>query len=288
MNHKSYTTDELMVCLMSREMKDGELVVQGVSTPLVFTAFILAKRTHAPHLYFMYLVGNTLADVPGQTSISVIEKLTLTRYLKRITLAEINELAHYFRPREFMRPAQVDGRGNFNNTVIGNYKQPKVRLPGGVGIPDATNFNDHLNLYVLNHTPRILVNKVNFITGLGYGEAMTGRKIWPVVSQGPNLILTELCIFDFEDGFARLSSLHLGVTMEEVKRQTGFSFQIASRVKITEPPSSEELRLIREEVDPLGVRRLEFLQGSERLVAIKKILDYEAEMFKLSEKDSDQ
>jgi glutaconate CoA-transferase subunit B len=123
-----------MVCLMSREMRDGEVVVQGFSTPLVFTAFVLAKMTHASNLYFMYTIGNSLADLPGRISISFIERLTLGGCLKQVSLTEINcDLAPHFRPREFMRPAQVDARGNFNNTVIGSYDRPKVRLPGGLG-----------------------------------------------------------------------------------------------------------------------------------------------------------
>ena len=208
----NYTTDELMVCVMSREMKDGEMVVQGISTPLVFTAFVLAKRTHAPHLYFMYTVGNSIADLPGRVGISSIERLTLSGCLKKVTLTDINcELAPHYRPREFMRPGQVDGRGNFNNTVIGPYERPKVRFPGAAGIPDATNFNDHLNLYIPRHTPRVLVEAVDFRSGLGYGKPTEDRANWPVVRQGLNLIITELCVFDFEDGFARMQRIHPGV-----------------------------------------------------------------------------
>lgn len=88
--------------------------------------------------------------------------------------------------------------------------------------------------------------------------------------------MTELCIFDFEDGFARLLNLHPGVEIEEVKRRTGFAFRIPSTLQITEPPSPEELKLIREEIDPFRVRRLEFLHGSERQDAIQKILAREA------------
>lgn len=271
-----YTIDELMASQMARQMRDGRMVIQGIATSLVFTACILAKLTHTPDLYFLYSTGNSLADLPGKVGISHIEYLTLDRCLKRLTLTEINcELAPHFRALEFMRPAQVDGRGNFNNTVIGPYKRPKVRLPGGAGIPDSTNFNDHLYLYVPRHTSQVLVEKVDFRTGLGYGDPMADRSILPVVPQGPNLILTELCIFDFEDGWARLSSLHPGMEIDEVKRRTGFKFRIPSKVQTTEPPTSDELKLIREEIDPLGVRRLEFLSGDERLNAIQKILTYE-------------
>jgi acyl CoA:acetate/3-ketoacid CoA transferase beta subunit len=276
MSVSDYSVDELMVCLMSREMRDGEVVVQGFSTPLVFTAFVLAKRTHAPHLYFMYTVGNSLADLPGQVGISFIERLTLGACLKQVSLTEINcDLAPHFRPREFMRPAQVDARGNFNNTVIGSYERPKVRLPGGAGIPDATNFNDHLNLYVPRHTTKAMVEKVDFRTGLGYGDPAADRSGLPVIQQGPNLLVTELCVFDFEDGWARLRSLHPGVNLNEVRRRTSFSFRIPEKVKTTDPPSPREIKLIREEIDPLGVRCLEFLSGPERLEAIEKILALE-------------
>jgi hypothetical protein len=276
MRSSDYSVDELMVCLMSHEMRDGEVVVQGFSTPLVFTAFVLAKRTHAPHLYFMYTIGNSLADLPGQVGISFIERLTLGACLKKVSLTEINcDLAPHFRPREFMRPAQVDARGNFNNTVIGSYERPKVRLPGGAGIPDATNFNDHLNLYVPRHTTKALVEKIDFRTGLGYGDAGADRSGFAVVPQGPNLLVTELCVFDFEDGWARLRTLHCGVDLEEVTRRTGFTFRIPEEGKRTDPPSGHELRLIREQIGPLGVRCVEFLSGPERLKAIEEILDRE-------------
>lgn len=287
MKSDDYSVDELMVCLMSREMRDGEIVVQGFSTPLVFTAFVLAKMTHAPNLYFMYTIGNSLADLPGRVSISYIERLTLGGCLKQVSLTEINcDLAPHFRPREFMRPAQVDARGNFNNTVIGSYDRPKVRLPGGAGIPDATNFNDHLNLYVPRHTTKALVEKIDFRTGLGYGDAGVDRSGFPVIRQGPNLLLTELCVFDFEDGWARLRSLHPGVDLEEVRRRTGFSFRIPEKVQTTNPPSAHELKLIRKEIDPLGVRCLEFLSGSERLEAIEQILAREeTEMYPPSDQE---
>ena len=276
MKSSDYSVDELMVCVMSREMRDGEVVVQGFSTPMVFAAFVLAKRTHAPHLYFMYTVGNSLADLPGKVGISFIERLTLGGCLKKVSLTEINcDLAPHFRPREFMRPAQVDARGNFNNTVIGPYERPKVRLPGGAGIPDATNFNDHLNLYVPRHTTKALVERIDFRTGLGYGDPGADRSGLPVIQQGPNLLVTELCVFDFDDGWARLKSLHPSVDLEEAKKRTGFSFRLPKKVKTTDPPSAHEQKLIREEIDPLGVRRLELLSGPERLEAIEVILEQE-------------
>lgn len=273
-----YTIDELMVCQMARAMQDGELVVQGISTPLVLTAFILAKLTHAPNLYFMYTTGNSLADMPGRVGVAYLERLTLGGSLKRVTMADINcDLAPNFRPREFMRPAQVDARGNFNNTVIGDFDCPKVRLPGGAGIPDASNFNDHLNLYVPRHSPGVFVEQLDFRTGLGYGDPGQGRSSWPVVERGPNLILSDLGLFDFQQGQARLKSLHPGVTLEQVKEATGFSFAAAEPLEITPVPGRDELELIRQEIDPLGVRRLEFLGARERLEALGRILRQEQE-----------
>ena len=100
MNSQNYTIDELMVCVMAREMRDGELVVQGISTPLVFTAFILAKKTHAPNLYFMYLVGNSLADMPGQVSISFIEIFNTNRFSKSNNNCLIFLSEHFINKKE--------------------------------------------------------------------------------------------------------------------------------------------------------------------------------------------
>lgn len=279
MSAAAYSSDELMVSQMACRMATGEIVVQGIATPLVFAAFVLAKMTRAPNLTFLYTAGNSLSDRPGRVGIAGIEALTLDRCLKRVTLTEINcELAPFFRPLEFMRPAQVDGRGNFNNTVIGTFEKPTVRLPGAAGIPDATNFNDHLNLYVPRHTPRVLVERVDFRSGLGYGDEGGGRTLWPVVAPGPGCLLTELGVFDFPEGRARLASLHPGVDLAEVRARTGFPFEVAGALPRTEPPSPEELRILRQEVDPLGVRRLEFLSGTERLQAIRQILAREREL----------
>ena len=276
MTQNQYTIDELMVVEMARHMQDGEMVVQGISTPLVFAAFILAKLTHAPNLYFLFTVGNTLADLPGRVGISRIEDLTMGACLKKVTMTEINcELAPHFRPREFMRPAQVDARGNFNNTVIGSFHRPKVRLPGGAGIPDATNFNDHLNLYIPRHSPKVLVERIDFKTGLGHGDEKAGRDYLPVTPQGPNLILTDLCSFEFQNGRAALSKLHPGVDLATVRRETGFDFNAPERPPLTEPPTSRQLALLREEIDPLGVRRLEFMSGGSRLAELGKILEAE-------------
>lgn len=273
MGNLSYTVDELMVCEISRALQDDDIVFQGFATFVVFSAIVLAKLTHAPNLYVFYSVGNSISDIPGQTGISRVEELTLGKCLKRVTMTEVNcDLAPSFRAFEFMRPAQVDARGNFNNTVIGEYDHPRVRLPGGAGIPDSTNFNDRLMLYVPRHSPEVLVHKIDFRTGLGYGDPGAGRGVFSVVKGGPLLLLTDLCVFDFEDGWARLSSLHPGVSIEDVRKRTGFEFRIRSPLKVTPPPSEEELRLIREKIDPFGVRRLEFLSGSERLAALKEIL----------------
>jgi glutaconate CoA-transferase subunit B len=276
MTEASYTIDELMVSQIARFLEDDDIVFQGFATFLVFAALVLAKLTHAPDLYFFFSVGNSLSDMPGRAGISRIEELTLDTCLKRVTMTEINcDLAPSFRALEFMRPAQVDSRGNFNNTAIGSFEQPKVRLPGGAGIPDSTNFNDRLMLYVPRHTTQVFVEKIDFRTGLGYGQPGADRSFFSVVRGGPSCILTELCIFDFEEGQARLSSLHPGVKLEEVKARTGFRFETRSPLQVTEPPSATELRLIREEIDPFGVRRLEFLSGEERLAAIERILSYE-------------
>jgi glutaconate CoA-transferase subunit B len=279
-----YTPDELMVSQISRSIRTNDIVFQGFATFVVFAAFMLAKLTHAPNIYFFFSIGNSLADVVGKTGISRIEELTLQNSLKRVRMTEVSfDLAPNLRPVQFMRPAQVDGRGNFNNTVIGEYERPKVRLPGGVGIPDATNFNDKLFLYVPRHTPTVLVEKIDFRTGLGYGDPAEDRSSFSVIKGGPRLILTELCIFEFEDGYAKLTSLHPGVNLDDVKARTGFQFKISSSLQVTKPPTIEELRLIREEIDPLGVRRTEFLTGPERLAALKRILILEGSQSALDE-----
>jgi acyl CoA:acetate/3-ketoacid CoA transferase beta subunit len=266
-----FTVDELISVCIARQIHDGELVAQGIATPLVAAGYLLAKRTHAPNLMFCSAIGQGLCREWAPIGLSRVETLWLDRSLTHAGFARaVSEVLPRLRPLEFFRPAQVDPQGNFNNIALGSdYRRPMLRLPGTGGIPDVTTYEDRVCLYVPRHSRVAFVSKLDFVAGLGHSPERTR-------GAGPIYLVSDLGQFDFAHGRLRLTSLHPGVTLERVQAKTGFELAVAPDCRETEPPTAEEVRLLREEIDPLGVRRLELLGGAARRELLRAILEQEA------------
>ena len=261
------TIDELISACISRQVIDGEVLAQGISTPLVMAGFILAQRTHAPNTVFASAIGQSLAREWAPLGVGRVEDhwLGKSQFHFGFVAGAVDVLPSY-NPKEFFRPAQVDARGNFNNIAIGSsYERPRMRLPGTGGIPDVTVYSEHIYLYVPRHSRVTFVEKVDFVSGLGH---VPERKR----GQGARYLVSDLGQFDWANGVMRVTSLHPGVTLEQVQKKTGFPLDVAPDLSETPLPSAEELRLLREEIDPLGVRRLETLGGSARKDLLREIL----------------
>lgn len=262
--------DEYMVVCMAKQISDGELVAQGLATPLVAAAYLLARHTHAPHLYFASAIGQGVCRQPAPLGLARIESLWLDRSLTTTTFVRaVADILPRLHPKEFFRPAQVDACGNFNNLAFGkDYHKPRLRLPGSGGIPDVTVGSDQVYLYVPRHSRATFVGSLDFISGLGYNQARTH-------GQGPRYLVSDLGQFDFAYGRMRLVTYHPWTTPEQVQSHTGFTLEIAPDVCPTPEPSGEETRLLRQEIDPLGIRRLELMSGPERRQLIREILKQE-------------
>jgi len=176
------------------------------------------------------------------------------------------EMLPCVRPKEYFRPGQVGTVGRFNNVAIGrDLRRPRLRLPGSGGIPDVTTVFTDIHLYVPRHSRAVFVERLDFASSLGHTpDRKHGR--------GPQYLVSELGQFDFAAGRLRLTHVHPGVTPEEIDRRTGFPVERAPKIGETPPPTERELELLRTEVDPLDVRRLEFLSGSRRREALEAIL----------------
>ena len=137
-NSIDYTVDELITVLMAREVKNTDVMVIGVSEPMAWAAFTLAKLTHAPDAAFHFLMGTIYTLEPRQVSLLYHELPTAQAYKFQNTCENVLELlpSDTLTTIEFFRPAQVDQYGNTNNVCIGAWKNPKVRFPGAAGIPD--------------------------------------------------------------------------------------------------------------------------------------------------------
>jgi glutaconate CoA-transferase subunit B len=265
-----YTIDEMMSVCISRQIINGEVIGQGIATPLVMAGVLLAKLTHAPDIYFASAIGGAVVRDWAPLSLTHVEKPWLDHALALVTFGQIAcELLPTFKVKEFFRPAQIDRCGNFNNVMIGDdYDRPQLRLPGSGGIPDVTGYNDKTMLYVPRHSRAVFVEKIDFISGLGYAPNRSA-------DLGPKICITNLGQFDFADGLLRLTSFHAGGSIEQIQAKTGFVLKIDRAVHETEPPTAEEVRLLREQIDPLNVRKLETISGAQRKALIREILRQE-------------
>lgn len=270
------TPDEIMVFCIARQVLDGEIVAQGLATPLVAAAYLLARHTHAPNLYFTSAIGQGVCRQPAPLGLTQVESLWLDRSMNNVGFVRAAaDILPRLRPKEFFRPGQVDPAGNFNNIAFGkDYRRPRLRLPGSGGIPDVTTFIDDIHLYVPRHSRLTFVQQLDFISGLGHHP--TRR-----MGSGPRYLVSDLGQFDFGGGTPeqpcmRLISYHPGVDVEKIQAHTGFPLDVAMDLRQTPLPTPAELRLLRQEIDPLGIRKLEALSGAERRLLLHQIIASEA------------
>lgn len=266
-----YTSDELFSTCIARQIKDGECVAQGIATPLTIAGYFLAKLTHAPNLLFAVAVGNLLTGHWSPLSLGHVEWDYNAHSLIRPSFAQtVCEILPALHPKEFLRPAQIDPQGNFNNVVVGNYQRPRVRLPGSGGIPDVTVFGGPVHLYNPRHSRSGFVPRLDFVSGVGV-RSEEEKRSQGIRCPGPAYMVTDLGQFDFANGRLRLTTYHPGVTPEQVQARTGFPLEIAPDVQPTPPPTTEDVRLLRDVIDPLGIRKIEMLSGGERWALLEAI-----------------
>ena len=275
---KDYTTDEMMTVLMAREVRNDDVMIVGVATPMVWAAFTLAKLTHASDAIYHYIMGNTFVQEARQVSLLYLEMNTARTYRFQDSVeCTLESLpSDKLTTIEFFRPAQIDQYGNSNNICIGDWKKPKIRLPGAAGILDFSMFYSRGSfLYTPRHDKRTFVptEDIFFISGVGFPDGK------PSIcgGSGPQCVITNLGYLDFEEKskHMRISTIHPGVDIETVKGSTGFELVIPQNLKETKPPTVKELKLLREKVDPLRIRKLEVLSGNEREELLDDIIQKE-------------
>lgn len=261
-----YTIDELLIAAMARELT-GEVLVSSV-TSLGALAAHLAKQTHAPDLAVLATPESGMEVVPTPT-LTLGQFLTDAQRGLPLTMGDIFDAIFLDRFRIWINPAQIDQFGNVNITAIGDWEKPKVALVGSRGIPEDTSHLSAILYYVTDHSLRTVVGRVSFRSGAGYGPE---RDKHLGTRGAPTRLVTNLGVFGFDgsEHAMRAQSLHPGVTPDIVRERTGFAIEVPEDVGVTPEPTAPELEIIRS-ADPLGVRKLEFLQGheaAERLVDI--------------------
>ena len=150
----------------------------------------------------------------------------------------------------FLGGAQIDRYGNINATVIGDYAHPKIRLPGSGGSQEIAAWANRCYI-ITPHQKRRFPEKVDFATSAGFIGGKGERQALGLRGGGPQAVVTDLGILSpDETGELVLTALHPGVTVEQVQANTGWALRVAPSVERTLPPSADELRILREELDP--------------------------------------
>ena len=248
----SYSKVELMICIAARLLEDGSTV--GVGTGAPCAAAMLAQKTHAPNLLITFEAGGVGPLLPSMP-ISVGDSRTFHRALMATSMGDVLEACQRgMVDYTFLGGAQIDPFGNLNSTVIGDYDHPRVRFPGSGGANDFASLCWR-TLVMTRHDRRRFVEKPDFVTTPGYLTGPGAREAAGLpTGTGPYRVITELAVMGFDSATKRMrvEDLNPGVTFGRVQNNTGFELLKAAHVGCTEPPREEELRILRQEVDPHG------------------------------------
>ena len=242
----NYSTSEMMTVAAARLLKNGAVCFVGIGLPS--KAANLARLTSSPDAVLIYESGPIGAKpdvLPlsigdgelAETADTVVSTSEIFRYWLQGGRVDVG----------FLGAAQVDRFGNINTTVVGDYHNPKVRLPGAGGAPEIAGSAKEV-LIILKQSPRTFVNKLDFLTSVGHGEGGDSRKRLGLPGAGPVGIITDLCIMEPEEGTHEfvVTTLHPGVTREQVIAATGWDVRFADTVVNSDSPSEYELTALRD------------------------------------------
>lgn len=243
-----YKSSELMICQASRQMEDGDVVFVGIGLPNM--ACNLARRMHAPNMVLLYESG-AVGATPERLPVSIGDPSLVTNSL---SICSMFDIFNYYLQGGiidvgFLQGAQIDRFGNLNTTVIGDYEKPKVRLPGSGGACEIAVLAKKV-FVIAPQSKRSFPEQVDFITSPGFVNGPDARTEMGMPGAGPVMVITDLGCYDFEEGEMVLTSLHPGATVEQVQENLGWKVKVSDHLKTTEPPAAEEIRIIREELDP--------------------------------------
>ena len=248
----NYSKAELMTVNSARLLRDGDVVFVGVGLPNL--ACNLARRTHAPNLVMIYEAG-VIGARPARLPLSIGDPTLVSGASAVCSMYDI--FSFYLQRGNvdvgFLGGAQIDRYGNINATVIGDYHHPQTRLPGSGGSMEIAGWANRCYI-ITPHQKRRFPEKVDFITSAGFLGNRKEREASGVSGKGPQGVVTHLGILEpDENGEMILTQLHPGASIEQVKENTGWPIKIANNLAITIAPSPEELRILREELDPDGI-----------------------------------
>jgi glutaconate CoA-transferase, subunit B len=250
---QEYTSTEMMVIAAARALKGVRTVFVGVGMPNV--ACNLARLTVAPEMELIYESG-VYGARPARLPLSIGDPTLVTGATSVVSMADLFGL--YLQGGHidvaFLGGAQVDRFGNLNTTVIGDYLHPKVRLPGSGGAAEIA-INAGRVFHMIRLSRRSFVQRLDFVTSPGHMSAALSRDETGLRGRGPQLVVTDMALFDFEnpEHEMQLISLHAGVSVDQVRAEVGWELGTHGQVAETPSPTVQELRMLREDLDPTGL-----------------------------------
>ncbi len=243
---RGYTADEMMTVAAARQLRNGDTCLVGIGLPS--TGANLARATHAPDVVLIYESG-TIGSKPERLPLSIGDG-TLAQTADAVV--SVPEMFNYWlQPGRvdvgFLGAAQVDRFANINTTVIGrDYAHPAVRLPGAGGAPEIAASCRRV-VVVVRHNPKTLVERVDFVTSVGFGRGAGDRERLGLKGAGPRMVITDLGVLEPDEKTCELvlTHRHDGVAVERVIAATGWPLQVASDLQVTDPPTESELTALR-------------------------------------------
>lgn len=244
-----YTSSELLTINAARLLQDGDVVFVGVGLPNL--ACNLAKRTHAPNLVMIYEAG-VIGAQPSRLPLSIGDPTLVSGASSVCSMYDI--FANYLQRGNvdvgFLGGAQIDRYCNINATVIGDYANPKVRLPGSGGAMEIAAWANRCYI-ITPHQKRRFPEKVDFRTSAGFLGGRSERLASGVRGAGPLAVVTDLGILEpDQSGELICTALHPDKKSDQIQENTGWEIQFAGTLRTTDPPTSDELDILRNQLDP--------------------------------------
>lgn len=272
------TVDEIMVGWLAKQYDNDSVCSVGSFSPLAFVSYLLAKETHAPDLVIMSYNGGLIDIGNRPMAMMLAEPLD---FQTAVLHCGGDDSFHWYYQRglithEVVTSAQIDKHCRTNNFEVRSPSGKRIRLPGQGGMADVANMHQHFMLYLTRHSKLTMVEQVDYVSA---ARALLTDSERAAAGFQPGIVrlITNLGVFGYDD-MARelvLESLHPGVTLEEVQDNTGFELRVAGELAVTPVPTASELQMIRTEIDPLGMRRLEFVGGKERGPLLQAVIESE-------------
>ena len=282
-NKEKVTSDEVMAFALANEYDDNSLCSSGAVSPLANVSYFLAKKLHAPKLILTTMTygHHDVSFRPMTLSFSeVLDRETCINFWGGDDSYSIyyqnGQITH-----EVIGAAQIDKYGDVNNIEIKKKSGGILRLPGQGGMADVSNLHQHFIGYVTKHSKLSFVEKVDYVSA-GRGLFKDKERLHAGLKPGHVKIFTNLCIFEKnkKTGLLEVISIHKGVTKEEIQDNTSFKVKYKKGCKTTKMPTTSQLNVLRNIVDPLNIRKLEFTSGEERIKLLEEIIGQEKNIIK--------